>query len=492
MPACKLAKRLTTLRRTLLFSRGRADPAGQPSDCDAHRLEAPSLPKALVLAQASGLLLRTEPVWAVGAATLVYLSVLGIISCYSWLGLLVAALPFAARWAYRGYPSRRTPFDWPIGLLLLAGLVGICASSDKGLSWRVYQSLLASVLCYYSLANYEHPRVLMRWGLLVAAIAVMLLGGYVFLQGPDIPSSPSTLPFFSQIKSWLHPDPQPSPSGWLSPPLAFNATGATIALEVVAVMIAGVALFPGRRADRMAAGIVVLFLLSLLLIATSNAAWPVLTIGLIVLLGWRSQRLLLSLPAWLGVALWSVSGRINRSVGPGLDMIGSKIELRWHRWDSVWQMIADSPISGVGLGGYPATYPEYRSEDLTNDLAHNAYLQFYSDFGLLGVLALIVAGAIFLRLACQIGRGHPDRPWKGIAVGAWVALLLAALYGTVESSPAAIVGLSENGYDYAISPLFGILGAALVVAHRGLLGGNGSRHKEGSTPGRGLRPGTSP
>ncbi|RLC94566.1 MAG: hypothetical protein DRI39_02385 [Chloroflexi bacterium] len=478
-----LVKRVAALSDRCAAPEGEDDPPNEGSVALASRVESRLSRFALSAAPAIELLLAIEPVWTTAAAAFVYLSALGIVGGYTPVGLAAAALPFAARWAYRGYVSHRTPLDLPILLLMLAGLVGIYGASDKGLAWRVYETLLASVLFYYSVVNYHKPRLLLRFGLLIAAVAAIVVGGYVFLQSPTIPSSPTSLPFFSQLQSWISPHPQSSPAGWSSPPLAFNATGATIVVEVVAMLLAGVALFPGRRADRVAAGIGTLLLLGVLVISTSNAAWAVLAVGAILLLGCRSRWLLASVPALGGIVLWSVSARINRSLGPALDMVADKIEFRWHRWDSVWQMIADSPVAGVGLGEYPAAYVAYPPEDMTFDLAHNAYLQCYSDFGLLGVIALIVAAAVLLRLGLQVARAPRDDPWKGIAVGACAAVLVAAVYSMVESAPAAILGMGEGSYDYAISPLFAVVGATLVVAHRGLLGRGAGPGMKGTSNG---------
>jgi len=467
---CKLARRLRRLREKLSLSKEQVNPPGETSAPAISRPYAPMAKARLITAQVSELLLSIEPVWAIGAAAFVYLSVLNIVGGYSWLGLMALVLPFLARWASRGYLSQRTPFDLPIGLLLVAGLIGIGVSSDKSLSWDVYQTLLVSVLFYYSFINYDRPRLLMKVGLFLAAVAVIVLVPYVWLQ------EPTSLPFFSQLQSWLHPDPQSLPPGWSSPPLASSACGVTVAAEVVAVIMAGVALFPGKKTTRIIAGTFTLLLLGMLVISGCHATWPILGGGMLFLLAWRSRWLLLSLPAWLGVVYLSLATWRGLDFGQAIDSVRDGLQYKWNaRWEGALSMVADRPVTGWGLGMYPAVYAEY---GIHGPHAHNAYLQFLCDFGLLGAIALAVAAAIFVRLGLQMSKSASNHPWLGITVGACAAILVGAAYGMVESSPACILGLGEDGYYYAISPLFAILGAGLVVAHRSLTGQSSDSGRE--------------
>jgi O-antigen ligase len=350
-----------------------------------------------------------------------------------------------------------------MGILLVAGLIGIGVSADKSLSWNVYQTLLISVLFYYFFINYDHPRILITSGLLIAALALIVLLPYVWLQ------EPTSLPFFSQLQSWFHIEPQSSPSGWSSPPLAASACGVTVAAEVVTVIVAGVAIFPGKRTIRIAAGILTFLLLGLLVISGCHATWPVLMVGMLFVLTWRSKWLIFSLPAWLGIVYVSLTTWRHWDFGEAVDWIKVVVvESKWgERWEGTLSMLADRPITGWGLGMYPSVYSEY---DIKSAHAHNAYLQFLSDFGLLGAVALILATIIFVKLVLQVRKSSSNHPWLGITVGACAAILVGAVYSLVESAPACIwaAGIDDN-YYYTISPLFIILVAVLVVAYRALV-----------------------
>lgn len=418
------------------------------------------------IAKICDLLLCIDPIWSMGAATFVYLSVFHIVGGYTWFGLVVGVLPFIARWISYGYLSRYTPFDLPIGLLLVAGMIGIGVSSDRSLSWNVYQTLLISILFYYSFINYDHPRLLIKGGLLIAALALIVLVPYIWLQ------QPTSLPFFSQLQSWLSIDPPSTPPGWSTPPLAASASGVIVAAEVVIVITAGIAVFPGRKTTRIAAGILTLLLLWGLVIAGSTgskATWPVLTVGMVFILAWRSKWFLFSLPVWLVVAYLSLTSWRGWDFGHAVDIVIDEFQWKWDvRWYPTLSWLADSPITGLGLGMFPAVYSD-KGRSIYPHL-HNAYLQVLCDFGLLGAIALIIAAVIFIKLVFQVRKSSSNHPWLGITVGSCAAILIGALYSLVESAPACIwAARTDDSYYYAISPLFAILAAALVVSYRSLV-----------------------
>lgn len=58
-----------------------------------------------------------------------------------------------------------------------------------------------------------------------------------------------------------------------------------------------------------------------------------------------------------------------------------------------WVMIQDYPLTGTGAGNFFSTYPMYRQSDVHGyyDMAHNDYLQFLSEQGIIGTLPLVLA-----------------------------------------------------------------------------------------------------
>ncbi len=100
--------------------------------------------------------------------------------------------------------------------------------------------------------------------------------------------------------------------------------------------------------------------------------------------------------AALAVALIGSAGRglvdtrVGQSVAGGMDF--------WHRvhiWRDTLRMVRDYPLFGVGLGAWPEIFPHYRTaawpaEFLRN--AHNDYVEFAAELGILGLAAMVAIG----------------------------------------------------------------------------------------------------
>ncbi len=74
------------------------------------------------------------------------------------------------------------------------------------------------------------------------------------------------------------------------------------------------------------------------------------------------------------------------------------------------RMWRDHPVLGVGLGDFETAYPRYQSfpADWWVDHAHNDYAEAVAETGLVGALLILLALALFVRLAFR-DRGHPLR-----------------------------------------------------------------------------------
>ncbi|MEK7280936.1 MAG: O-antigen ligase family protein [Chloroflexota bacterium] len=135
-------------------------------------------------------------------------------------------------------------------------------------------------------------------------------------------------------------------------------------------------------------------------------------------------------------------------------------------------------ITGLGLGYWPWAYNDgIVRTGFTHP--HNAYVQLYSDTGVIGLLALALALVVSAHLAWKVlrqGRGHP---YFGLAVGIVLATVVTLAVGVVEAAPTGIPVVAKEAYHYVISPAAFLLGGMLVVLHRLGLEGAGEASKEG-------------
>lgn len=105
-------------------------------------------------------------------------------------------------------------------------------------------------------------------------------------------------------------------------------------------------------------------------------------------------------------------------------------------WSNVTPIISDFPLFGTGLGTFVSVYPAYEKTETWGHFihAHNDYLEFFSELGLIG--ALLLFGGIFYAAVrtffIWIRRRNPEL--KGIALGGFVAMINVAIHTVTDFS----------------------------------------------------------
>lgn len=125
-------------------------------------------------------------------------------------------------------------------------------------------------------------------------------------------------------------------------------------------------------------------------------------------------------------------------------------------WGAAGMMFLGHPVLGVGFGNYRALYNDYlpgvRGDELD---AHNLYLQFLSETGVIGFLIFSVLVVAFVRLAIKLAR-RPDPFFRLVGIGVGGALAATLIHGMVD-------------YIFNVSPQSGamlwlVLGMGTAVA----------------------------
>ncbi|MFQ5718340.1 MAG: O-antigen ligase family protein [Acidobacteriota bacterium] len=127
-------------------------------------------------------------------------------------------------------------------------------------------------------------------------------------------------------------------------------------------------------------------------------------------------------------------------------------------WAATFRMASDYPLFGTGLGTFPLTFPRYRPASIRNTYteAHQDYLQWFSETGLLGVLAgalVLVGVGVVARRAIRRSAQPADRI---LAVGVTAGLAGIAFHGLVDF----------NGHIPANTLMTSVLAASLLVLGR--------------------------
>lgn len=176
------------------------------------------------------------------------------------------------------------------------------------------------------------------------------------------------------------------------------------ALALLALPSAGLPL-------RLLAGYTLLLLVPVLYLTQSRSGWLGAAAGLglaAVLMALRHSvkrfvTMLVVLPllaAALGAALWTASPMVRERVrGAMIHDPDAAVQARLDVWRDTVPMIREKPWLGHGPGSYRWVYPRFRTHDmpLLINYAHNDYLHFLSDYGIVGVL--LFGGAVAWTLA---------------------------------------------------------------------------------------------
>lgn len=389
----------------------RSDTPQEPSNPPAPVASPQPNPIRIRLTKLADVFLRIQLLWTTLAAALVYLSyLLNLSPVLCWVSLALACLPLPLRLARSGIRAFRTPFDLPIVLLLTGAFIGFSVSPDRVISLGALQCVLAITLFYYSLVNSPRMATIIKWVVILSSLALLI-----------------ALLFFVLDMSLIERQPNFVIGG------SGTHHGLAMYLTIVACLLLGIAAFDrSRRTKILASALSLLFLV------------------VIVEMTWDSLTSLVH-----GV---SISGR-------------------WPIWDNSASLLAESPLTGLGLGCWALTYWDTAilGADAVGGIthAHNAYIELYSNTGILGALALLIALGIGAKLSLDIIRSPRTHPWYGFGVGVILACIATLLVGIVESAPTGVPLVATETYYYVISPIAWILGGLLVIAHRLMTRGRG-------------------
>ena len=151
---------------------------------------------------------------------------------------------------------------------------------------------------------------------------------------------------------------------------------------------------------------------------------------------------------------------------------GESIGGRSPIWDNTIELLSDTPLAGLGLGCWALTYwgTTVLGTETVGGIthAHNAYIELYSNTGIVGALALLVALGIGLKLSLDIIRSPRTNPWYGFGVGVILACVATLVVAVVESAPMGVPRVTDDTYYYVISPIAWMLCGLLAIAHRQL------------------------
>jgi len=356
--------------------------------------------------------------------------------------ILVTVAGYAATlWTEKQRPQR-TPYDIPIALWLVAGVLGVIASPDhvKALgTFRAY--FVEAVAIFYVAVDMLRTRDDLRKLLALAALSASIVAIGQIVSFVYVAAHHQLL--LGDAPAFLNLSPN-ADSMYLEPPLAFAV---------------GFVVFPWGKRERLVASVVLVLVLVAMILTLSRAGYLAMAVLAVVLvLNLQSRRL-----RWWVVAGMAVVALVVLEVpfiNQRIVTISSSAGLRTSIYGQALRMLSERPIFGAGIGGFPIRVAPFRPGTQAIELyPHDIWLTTWSEVGLLGVIvfAVIVFGLLWRGARALPLTNELFRPILWGCVGALVLFL--------------VHGLFDSPYwKNDLSVEFWLIAALEVVAIRGARG----------------------
>jgi O-antigen ligase len=332
--------------------------------------------------------------------------------------LLTCVLFALTWWRHRAPLPRRTPYDIPIAIFLLAGAVGIFIAPDHRAALGVYRAFLLEpvAIFYVATAVLSLPAdlkpILAAGAVSACVFSVIVVVTFlsVYLSGHLVASS--------------------APGA-----LGINPNAVALYLEPMAALALGFVLFATSRNSRLVGVIVLAFVLPALVCTLSRGTLLAgAVLALVAVFSVRDLRVRLALlgSAVIGGLALSQIPFVAARLAHQFDPHQATFALRVAIWSVTFRMLGDHPIFGAGISGYQTVMAHYRTRNLHPEpYAHNIFLTTWSEVGLIGMIAfaLILFGLMW-RAWRSIDSARDTRP---LLWGLFAAWLVFVVHGLVDS-----------------------------------------------------------
>lgn len=336
------------------------------------------------------------------------------------LSIVATVIAFAVEtWRLHRLPSIRTEFTLPAAVFLLAGAVSVVVAPDRRAALGIYRAyLIEPVVFFLVLSN-----VLTAWRKLRLLVLGLGLAGVVV-------GVANSIVILDAIR---HHTLQAG----LTAPVVIYTNANDIALFLVPLIaVAGAVALHGRdRADRLLAGAFLLIAVGSTVLSFSRGGYLALAaVAIGLALSHRFRWRLLGAAFVVGIAVALVPP-VTRRLAVEVDFSNPQNTLvgRFELWRVSLQMLGHHIPFGAGLSGFAQTIAPYWNPTHADRFIypHNIVLTFWSETGLLGLLAF--AWLVFTALRCSWrawNEGGTD--WRPLGLGVLLAMIAVITHGLVD------------------------------------------------------------
>jgi O-antigen ligase len=369
-----------------------------------------------------------------------------LVALFIGSGLLAAS--WLARWLRTGRLTRATPLDLPLLLFTLSALVALWAAPVMNAALTRFYLFLAAGSVFYALAN-ATPAGLRQAALGVVIVSALMAAAWIVLRPPAsilhrndvaglqvvaVPVAVALLVHYT--RRWQSSQ---SSRAWHRAGLA----GVALLVMVPTPLLAG-----SRTVLLAAAAAVAVASWWWLAGRLRSGGLPGAARQLVFWAGLATAMLLASAvlsarPQWLMEAAHTLPGQ-DPTTGLG----------RFVLYGEAWRLAQATPLSGGGLGAFPALFSTYM-HDIPNFLlahAHNVYLNLLVEQGWPGLAAYLLALTCAVWTATR-SLAQPRAANHGLLTAGAVALVMVTVHG-----------LGDATFSASWAAPFALVPAGLIVA----------------------------
>lgn len=306
-----------------------------------------------------------------------------------WPTAAAAAVAFGVMtWFLRSridthYKTRSLPFDVPIAIFLLLGAVSVLLSSARSFALIYNYCSLVGVygLTYLIVGQTIRTPAQIKHvaqALGAAAILVVLWGFFQFTVGVDA----------ADVK-WTDPDAFPELRKRIFSTLE-NPNVLAGYLDVFICLALGLLAKVEQKSQKLILVAAIILLSACLAMTYSRGAFLSIAVVFVIFGVMKDFRVLILFAVVTGLIAFNDAAFIGRILS-AFTMGDTSEGVRVGIWVSTVAMIADHPFAGIGWGAFQFVYPQYNyyvaDPNVVIYHAHNIYLNYAAEIGIVGALA---------------------------------------------------------------------------------------------------------